>query len=81
MEPVGRIDDQDVICQKCHGGAKAPHQADHPVFVVPNGEIPSQFPLDTQGRLTCSTCHSMHETDPVLLRTGESWGCPECHNK
>lgn len=54
-------------CLQCHDGLvlddRQVWQDDldhHPVDVVPDYEVPAFFPLDDQGRLRCTTCHSPH---------------------
>lgn len=44
------------ICAGCH---RLPHQS-HPVDIVPTLQVPPDLPLDSQGRLTCATCHDPH---------------------
>lgn len=80
-KPWSLIADQEFTCLGCHDDPSMPHRINHPVFVVPRIAIPADWPLDAQGRLTCSTCHSIHQTAPTLLRTAGSWGCLDCHDK
>ncbi|MBW2258820.1 MAG: hypothetical protein JRI25_30155 [Deltaproteobacteria bacterium] len=37
----------------------------HPEGIVPDRELPTFFPLDEQGRIVCSTCHSPHGVSTV----------------
>lgn len=56
-------------CLQCHDGLVNdsrhvwdPSLDHHPVAVKPDRAIPAFYPLDDQGRLTCTTCHSPHGT-------------------
>lgn len=72
-------------CTACH---RFPNGLSHPVGVVPAIQIPQEFPLDTQGRLTCLSCHDVPRTNDAtrtppafLLRrpvTGRAF-CATCH--
>jgi predicted CXXCH cytochrome family protein len=91
--PISMIHDQDAICLPCHDGVSAPHPRPHPfvvfhthpfsditpAFVYPTHPLPSNYPLDERGRVTCSTCHAVHSNAPVLLRSTEPWNCILCH--
>ena len=59
--------DQQQPCLHCHDGfvqdSRAnwdPEREHHPVDVKPEGETPSFFQLDEDGKLQCATCHSPH---------------------
>ena len=59
--------EQGDTCLQCHDGLVLDDRqvwqtdlAHHPVDVVPDYEVPAFFPLDEQGRLRCTTCHSPH---------------------
>lgn len=54
-------------CMGCHDGLVRddrrhwdPKLHHHPVGEKPERALPAVFPLDDQGRLACSTCHSPH---------------------
>ncbi len=54
-------------CLQCHSGVVGDSREvwdrkldAHPVNIKPEMEIPSYFPLDDQGQMVCSTCHSPH---------------------
>lgn len=54
-------------CVGCHDGlvrddreAWDPARAHHPVGVKPERALPSFFPLDDEGKIACTTCHSPH---------------------
>ncbi len=74
-------------CTECH---RFPDGLSHPVGVVPAIPIPQEFPLDTQGRLTCLSCHDVPRTNDAtrtpaafLLRraaTGRAF-CATCHSQ
>ncbi len=73
------IVDQERLCTGCHGGATV---AGHPSGFHPERPLSTAFPLDRDGRMTCSTCHALHGDDPGLLRvssTGEDF-CRSCHD-
>lgn len=83
--PVGDMDGGITSCTVCHRLADG---LSHPVGVVPTIPIPGEFPLDTQGRLTCVSCHDVPRRDHAartsaafLLRgaaTGRAF-CASCH--
>ena len=91
--PVSLIHDQEQICLPCHDGVVGPLPRPHPFFTpihplpsdfpsfhYPKHLLPGAFPLDTQGRVTCSTCHDVHSDSPVLLRSAATfWTCQPCH--
>lgn len=76
--------DIDYLCNHCH---EITNINSHPSQTHPTMLMPSGFPLDWQGRMTCATCHDPHFDDwgsnPHLLRgevTGRSF-CALCHNE
>ena len=78
--PVALVADQEFLCAECHPDAiTARHAASHPSGFVPKRALPAGFPLDAQGRLTCSSCHDLHGQSPILLRGGAAWSCEQCH--
>ncbi|WP_207062944.1 cytochrome c3 family protein [Motiliproteus sp. SC1-56] len=69
---------EEQLCIGCHQGALT---ASHPSGVQPSMEVPSAFPLDWKGDLTCSTCHQVHNARHGRLRStkrGEPF-CTACH--
>jgi predicted CXXCH cytochrome family protein len=90
--PVSLIDRQERICLPCHDAIVGPQPTPHPVFLpghpdlaifpsfeYPKHVLPAAFPLDAQGRVTCSTCHAIHGGAPKLLRSQDFWNCQQCH--
>lgn len=69
--------DIDYLCKDCH----RENVFSHPSGQRPNIEIPEQFPLDWAGRMTCATCHTVHEEKKYLLRGTERGRrfCYSCH--
>ncbi|MDF1553584.1 MAG: hypothetical protein P1P84_11010 [Deferrisomatales bacterium] len=69
--PVFLLDDPTARCARCHG---ADHRGVHPMQVPPSEKTyPMDFlsyPLDAQGRLSCSTCHD----EPCASGAGEGTG-------
>lgn len=62
LDPVGGQ-----RCLQCHSGVIEdgrevwdPTLKAHPVNLKPEKQIPDYFPLDEQGNIVCSTCHSPH---------------------
>ena len=72
------VADEAVLCQSCHQNAVA---ASHPIGIKPAAAPPAEFPLNTHGEMTCSTCHSVHDPAPGKLRTGLEGQqfCEACH--
>ncbi len=77
------IQDVDALCIPCH---ELSLSNSHPSEILPTIEIPEIFPLDWQGRITCSSCHDPHATpsddNPGMLRTGLRGRafCLSCHD-
>lgn len=72
------IRDQESICGDCHAAALT---VAHPSGFAPGRTIPSEYPLDWKGDITCSTCHRVHGDTPGLIR-GDKYGkdlCLSCH--
>lgn len=69
---------QETLCGDCHRGGV---EASHPSGFVPARNLPSAFPRDAVGRMTCSTCHDFHGKRPALLRAthGDRF-CLGCHD-
>lgn len=65
------------LCLKCHPLST---QRDHPVNLKATVR-PDRLPLDTEGKITCITCHEPHgKTKEVkLLRMQFNILCQECH--
>ncbi len=77
------VKDIDYMCSECHDEAKG---LSHPVGVKPSMKIPSEFPLDWKGEITCDTCHVAHASDSMSVRFllrkrvfGELF-CRSCHD-
>lgn len=77
--------DIDYVCNYCH---EIPGKNSHPSEMVPSMPMPSGFPLDWQGRMTCATCHDPHlenwGVNRALLRGGGVTGrlfCALCHEE
>ena len=71
------IRDIDFLCKDCH----RENGFSHPSGQKPNMAIPEEFPVDWAGRMTCATCHVVHEEKKYLLR-GSKRGrlfCFSCH--
>lgn len=78
--PVQLLMEQEVFCNACHEDFLGPdHAKGHPSGFVPTRLLPPSYPLDAEGRFTCSSCHGVHDNTPQLLRTGGSWACLDCH--
>lgn len=67
----------DHLCEGCHRSLGLSHPSGmRPPFAIPTG-----FPLDWNGRVTCATCHEVHGNREYLMRT-EKRGrqfCFQCH--
>lgn len=79
------VKDIDNLCEDCHQLSQG---LTHPTGMKPTMEIPEDFSLDWMGRMTCSTCHDIHqETEansyPYLLRrpTAGKTFCVSCHRE
>ncbi len=79
--PIFR-NDISFLCNQCH---QEIIDISHPVGMKPSMAVPSVYPLDWKGNLTCISCHIVHEDNiksgKFLLRTpllGEVF-CRECH--
>ena len=72
--------DNSQACLKCHDDQAG--EDSHPTGVVHEGDPPKGLPLSKDGKLTCSTCHVLHETEspaPALLRKKFNDLCMSCH--
>ena len=69
---------QEQLCGGCHRNALT---ASHPTGIKPTTSIPAVFPLDWKGDMTCSTCHRVHDPEPVKLRVRQAGRelCESCH--
>lgn len=65
---------QELLCNRCHKDAVT---ASHPSGITPSMAVPSKFPLDWKGDLTCSSCHHIHQGGHGRLRS-RSRGKPFC---
>jgi len=79
--PVGMSADAEELCLVCHGPGSESPGTGHPSAFVPTRPLPAAYPLDPQGRITCSSCHQVHSEQPMLLRSGGAWSCRDCHPK
>ena len=88
-EPLRFTDTITNLCARCHDMSGT---ISHQVDVAPSNRvnIPPDMPLDSRGRLTCVTCHEIHEAyiNPLTGRRtyflrrgviGKSF-CISCHN-
>ncbi len=70
--------DQRSICGRCHTRSV---EASHPIGFPPARSLPPEFPLASNGMMTCSTCHRLHDDGGLSLRgkvAGPSF-CMSCH--
>ena len=76
-----------ILCLRCHVYQDHPANFNHTglpdeaLMKKDNIQIPEDFPLDTEGKLTCATCHNPHAGDPKSSR-GVGVGqeiCGNCH--
>ncbi|MCP2521050.1 cytochrome c3 family protein [SCandidatus Aminicenantes bacterium Aminicenantia_JdfR_composite] len=79
------VKDIDSLCEDCHQLSRA---TSHPTGIIPSMRIPKDFTLDWMGRLTCATCHDIHQEKeknpyPYLLRrpTAGRLFCISCHRE
>jgi predicted CXXCH cytochrome family protein len=64
------------LCIECHKDRKWPHE--HKVDIIPPLKA-KKLPL-TDGKITCTTCHEVHENPyGKLLRMPEHDLCIQCH--
>lgn len=72
------VADEASLCLDCHQNAV---KASHPIGVRPAYETPASLPLDSEGEITCSTCHLLHGPDENRLRPGHDGQqlCESCH--
>ena len=73
------------ICLDCHA---RPDSTSHPVGMVPSMKVPEDLHLDWRGRLSCASCHDVHQQGadgharyPALLRRPQGGRpfCAACH--
>jgi len=99
--PLAPLEEKEVVgsremCLSCHDGSvrdsrdKICNDPGHRVGIVPSQHvrIPKNFPLDDQGKMQCSTCHTPHAVSfeqgmqfTFFLRSvnKDSSFCKECH--
>jgi len=99
--PIAPLDEKEVVgsremCLSCHDGSvrdsrdKICNDPGHRIGIVPSQHvrIPKNFPLDDQGKMQCSTCHTPHAVSfeqgmqfTFFLRSvnKDSSFCKECH--
>jgi predicted CXXCH cytochrome family protein len=83
LVPAALTERQETLCAGCHAGNLGTDpKSSHPTGFVPARALPAAFPLDAEGRLTCSSCHDLHGTAVTLLRgDGGEWPCMACHSQ
>lgn len=69
------------VCFQCH--KETVEVASHPINVLapPGMVIPPEYPLLSDGRMTCMTCHTRHSSnnEARLLKGGKKELCTGCH--
>jgi predicted CXXCH cytochrome family protein len=79
------VRDIDRVCIDCHARSES---NSHPVGMVPSMKVPEDMHLDDRGRMTCATCHDIHQQGasgharyPALLRRSQIGRpfCVACH--
>jgi predicted CXXCH cytochrome family protein len=76
------------ICLDCHNLSNI---ISHPVDIIPSMIVPEDLHLDWEGRITCATCHDIHQKKRKSLfgkgyyflrrvETGRAF-CESCHYK
>ena len=71
-------------CAACH---EFPANSSHPVGVAPTFRVPTDFPVDQRGRVTCLTCHDVPQESGSASRAyflrrdveGTAY-CAACHD-
>lgn len=54
------------LCARCHKTLE--NTVSHPVDIVPTRALPPpDFPLSYEGKMTCSTCHDIHESSNQIF--------------
>ncbi|OGQ55992.1 MAG: hypothetical protein A3J24_09090 [Deltaproteobacteria bacterium RIFCSPLOWO2_02_FULL_53_8] len=71
-------------CVKCHSSNVDNHPVSrHPIGAKPKIPIPSFFPVSTDGRMVCYTCHDPHKKlkdgHRMMLRVDYQTLCAFCH--
>ncbi|MBI5206687.1 MAG: hypothetical protein HY934_02740 [Candidatus Firestonebacteria bacterium] len=75
------------LCNSCHGASANIHPVD--IIPPPDMKVPSDLPLDKEGKLTCITCHDagfVNRSVKYLIRGGENFSeinelCYRCHDR
>jgi predicted CXXCH cytochrome family protein len=82
------------LCYSCHDGTITAMGASffdkdgstHPIDVKPSPrvQVPKEFPLDDEGRMTCASCHDPHNKkgaikDYLRLPADDGSLCVACH--
>lgn len=66
------------LCVSCHSERKG--SGEHIVGVKPS--MPAEeLPLDTEGKMTCITCHDPHGSKSLLRAPSFSELCKKCHRR
>jgi len=70
---------QERACSQCHTGVV---EASHPTGFTPHRSLPSQYPLNARGEMTCTTCHDMNNGGEIRNEAGRSVEefCESCHS-
>jgi len=66
------------LCIDCHQGRIA--AGEHRINIQPISAHPATLPL-LEGRVSCSSCHDPHGTQPAQLRLEAAHLCQDCHRK
>ncbi len=82
---VTLVKDVDLICKSCHDTKEG---LSHPSGVKMDWPAPDSLPLDWAGRLTCTTCHYMHDEGKedktgyrIRTQTIGREFCETCHSE
>ncbi|MBI5418410.1 hypothetical protein HZA55_10805 [Candidatus Poribacteria bacterium] len=73
------------LCNSCHGASANIHPVD--IVPPPDMKVPSEFPLNKEGKITCITCHDagfVNRSVKYLLRgdyTEVNELCYKCHDR
>ena len=71
---------QEMLCDECHSAVT---DASHPTGFVPTRTLPTEFPLNARGKMTCTTCHDIQKNGKPSLQAKESGKefCLSCHSE
>ena len=71
---------QEQLCEECHSGVI---EASHPTGFIPARSLPTEFPLNEKGEMTCTTCHDIQKNGKPALQVqkrGKQF-CASCHSE